>query len=225
MPEEQLPKISPKFEMVRLGEEVPSDFRLERLKHWCNLFDTNNLAPPYDGGSFGNLSFRVREGELPFIITGTNIGLKNRLENEHFVLVERVDFENTKVFYRGARKPSSESMVHAAVYSNFPLVGAVFHGHHNGILAYTHWIEAPITAKEEPYGTLELVRQVQTLLRQLQPNPSNSPGMFNMKNHGFVAYGRTMDETGEHVSSVLAKVNKLTSQQNVPGSNEGHPFG
>ncbi len=193
MLEEKLARISPKFETVMVGGEIPSDPRLDKLKYWCRIFDKKSLAPPYDGGSYGNLSFRLRENELPFIITGTSIGLKDKLGDDCFVRVNYVDFSNRKVYALGTREPSSEAMVHAAVYGLNPSVNAIFHGHYQPFLDMAERLKIPVTAKEKPYGTIELVEQVHNLLLSFEL----CLNFFIMRKHGFVALGRTMREAGE----------------------------
>jgi ribulose-5-phosphate 4-epimerase/fuculose-1-phosphate aldolase len=105
-----------KFRTEIIDREVPKDSRLKELKYWCKEFHRYGLAPPYEGGSYGNLSFRVHNGEDPFIITGSRIGLKNKLSDDCFVRVPSCNLGKRIVYVRGAREPSSESMFHFAIY-------------------------------------------------------------------------------------------------------------
>ncbi len=178
-----------KFRTEMIDQEAPSDCRLEELKKWCTVFHEKGLAPPYEGGSCGNLSFRIKEGELPFIITGSRIGIKLDLKNDCFVIVVSCDLENKITKVKGTRDPSSEAMLHFAIYQKRPDVNAVFHGHCREISSNAKRLGIPVTKKEEHYGTLELVKRV---LDILDKNP-----FLEMKNHGFISMGKTMEEAGE----------------------------
>ena len=71
-----------KFETVFLARKAPREAELSELAHWCRVFHEKNLAPPYDGGSYGTLSFRAGHG---FVITGSRMGLKENPGPEAFV--------------------------------------------------------------------------------------------------------------------------------------------
>jgi ribulose-5-phosphate 4-epimerase/fuculose-1-phosphate aldolase len=174
-----------KFKTVKLDNKIPKDAGLKELKYWCGIFHNYNLAPPYEGGSYGNLSFRVKKGRNEFIITGSKIGLKDTLTDKSFVMVSSVDLYKGIVYYHGAKKPSSESMLHFAVYDKRKDVNAVFHGHCSEILR----LKICQTEKKEPYGTLKLVKSV---LKTLRGN-----NFITMKGHGFISMGRTMNQAGK----------------------------
>lgn len=179
-----------RFESVSIGREAPTDPRIEELMYWCKLFDDYHLAPPYPGGSFGNLSFRVTEGQNDCIITTARTGL-GALTNKCFAKVSGVDWEQRHVYSSCiiGKDPSSESMVHFVIYRERPEINAIFHGHSAEILNYAESLKIPETEREVPYGTIELVEEVLKVL--------DNESFFVMKNHGFVALGRTMGETGE----------------------------
>jgi L-fuculose-phosphate aldolase len=189
-----------KFKTVFKKKEVPSNKKIEKLKYWCRIFHKKNLAPPYPGGSFGNLSFRIRNGENNFIITGSRIGLKNSLANDSFVEVANCDFENKIIYANGTREPSSESMLHFAIYKARPDINAIFHGHCAELLENAGKLEIPTTIKEEPYGTIELVNSVLEII--------DKNDMVMMKNHGFIALGKTMKEAGKITLKYLEKICK-----------------
>jgi len=178
-----------KFRVEVVNRKIPEDKRLEELKYWCKEFHRLNLAPPYEGGSYGNLSFRFKDGEDAFIITGSRIGLKDKLSNECFVKVLSCDLDKGVVYTSGVREPSSESMLHFAIYHHRKDVNAIFHGHCQEILSHASRLKISETKKEEPYGTIELVQRVLEIL--------NDESFLVMKNHGFISLGKTMKEAGE----------------------------
>jgi S-methyl-5-thioribose-1-phosphate isomerase len=187
-----------KFKTAFRKREAPCNKKIEDIKYWCRIFHKKNLAPPYPGGSFGNLSFRIRNGKNNFIITGSRIGLKNSLTNDSFVEVVNCDFENKIISVNGTREPSSESMLHSAIYKARPEINAIFHGHCKKLLKNASKLKIPSTSKEESYGTMELVNSVLEII--------DKNDMVAMKNHGFIALGKTMKEAGEIALKYLERI-------------------
>lgn len=177
-----------KFKTVRLDKKAPSDPRLKELKYWCGKFHDYNLAPPYEGGSYGNLSFRVKKGSDEFIVTGSRIGLKDSLLNKCFVRVSRVDLDKGLVYSRGIKEPSSESLLHFAIYRKRKDVNAIFHGHSKEILCSAGKLKMRRTKTKEPYGTLKLVKSVLKIL--------GNKNFVIIKGHGFISMGKTMSRSG-----------------------------
>ena len=186
-----------KFATQKLGTRVPNDPRLERLKYWCGIFDKNKLAPPYEGGSFGNLSFRVEREKNTLIITASQSGLGESTEDDCFVTVPKIDFEKGIVYAIGIRNPSSEVMVHYAIYCARPEIQAIFHGHCSQISRNANKMGIPTTLKEEPYGTVALVERVLEIL--------GNNSFLEMKNHGFLSLGGSLDEAGNRALKFLKK--------------------
>lgn len=182
--------VGTKFKTVFTGKQPPADPRVDELVRWCRRFAELGLAP---GGS-GNMSFRSPAG---FIVSRTagHLGLINA---DEFVEVTKADIEKKELTVTGAHEPSSESMMHAAIYAERPDVGAVFHGHHDRILSQGERLGLAITEREQPYGTPEFVREILKILGK------NS--FFLMRNHGFTALGKNMDEAGRITEAVLSRI-------------------
>jgi ribulose-5-phosphate 4-epimerase/fuculose-1-phosphate aldolase len=175
-----------------ISDEVPRNPRLEELKYWCRQFHENNLTPLYENASVGNLSFRVENGKNSFIITASAINSKYELPDSCFVKVSSCEIEKSKVYAYGNRKPSSESMLHYAIYIQRPDVNAIFHGHCQEILNSGNKFGIPETSKEEPFGSMELIQRTLEVLEK-----NKNVNFFLLKNHGFVSLGRTMKDAGE----------------------------
>jgi ribulose-5-phosphate 4-epimerase/fuculose-1-phosphate aldolase len=178
-----------KFTTKIISRDVPADRRIEELKYWCQVFHDHNLAPAYKDGSYGNLSFRLQNNEDRFIITGSRIGLKNKLTGDSFVTVSACNLKGRVVYIHGTREPSSETMLHFAIYHQRKDVNAIFHGHSPEVLSHAGKLKIPQTKKEEAYGTTELIQRVLEIL-------DDEPFVV-MKNHGFISLGRSMKEAGE----------------------------
>jgi len=187
-----------KFQTEFISNEVPINSSLMELISWCRIFHEKKLAPPYPGGSYGNLSFRIESGNNSFIITGSRIGLKNCLSSSSFVEVVECDHLKRLVRLKGNINPSSETILHDAIYKDKPGINAIFHGHCKSILNNAQKLGLPETATEQPYGTLELVESVRKVI---DSNP-----ILIMKNHGFISVAETMDKAGKQVLTILKKL-------------------
>lgn len=184
-----------KFRTELLSAAAPADARLEELKAWCAEFHRRGFAPPYGGFSQGNLSFRIRPDEDTFVITGSQVGWKDQLADDRFVTVHGCDMERGIVSASGTRDPSSESMLHFAVYRARKDVQAVFHGHSREILRCAERpSHIPETREAQPYGSLELVRGVLDVLGKAD--------FVILKRHGFISLGRSMEEAGKRAIEV-----------------------
>lgn len=186
-----------KFKIEMVGRNIPKDPRIKELKHWCRVFHRYNLTPPHKSGSCGNLSFRLENDKDPFIITGSRIGLKDALPDNCFVKVSSVDLKKGIVCADGIREPSSESMLHSAIYRRRKDVNAIFHGHSQEILSCANKLKIPETKQEDPYGSIELVQSVLKVL--------GSKSFLVIKKHGFISLGRTMEEAGEIALQIYRK--------------------
>lgn len=184
-----------KFATEFLSAAAPTDARLEELKAWCAEFHKRNFAPPYGEFSQGNLSFRIRRGEDAFVISGSQVGWKDRLADDRFVTVHGCDTEKGIVTASGTRDPSSESMLHFAIYRARKDVQAVFHGHSQEILrCVDRPPDIPETREKHSYGSLELVQSVIEVL--------GDADFVIMKRHGFISLGNTMEEAGRRAIEV-----------------------
>ena len=166
----------------------PVDPALEELKVWCRKFHEQGLTPSYEGSSLGNLSFRPEKGKDSFIITASQLELKDNLTADAFVRVHDCDSDRGIVHASGMREPSSESMLHFEIYKSRKDVGAIFHGHCAPILEKAEEMELAVTRREEAFGSAALVRRVLEILEDHT--------FIVMKNHGFLALGEDMESAG-----------------------------
>jgi L-fuculose-phosphate aldolase len=193
-----------KFKFTLVKNYILDDYRLDELKKWCQIFDNQSLAPPYEGGSYGNLSFRFEKNVNQFIITGTQVGLKSELDNEKFVKVIDCNLETREIFAEGTRKPSSESMLHYIIYKTRPDVQAIFHGHSAELLKNSYFLNIPETETEDEYGSINLVNSVLKILK-------SNTNFINLKNHGFFSFGSNMESAGNNALNYLQKYIKINS--------------
>ncbi|NOX71507.1 MAG: class II aldolase/adducin family protein [Candidatus Micrarchaeota archaeon] len=177
-----------KFKTVFLKKEVQTDLRIEDLKYWISRFGFYDLCQPFAGRSYGNMSFRLKPGSDEFIITSTQQGFREDITDDKFVKVVECDMENIIVKVEGLELPSSETFAHYVVYKNRPDINAVFHGHCTKIVCSTD-IGFCTTEKRQPYGTVELANEVLKVL--------DKENFIIIKDHGFLALGKDIDDAGK----------------------------
>ncbi|MCK4555160.1 MAG: class II aldolase/adducin family protein, partial [Candidatus Aenigmarchaeota archaeon] len=171
-----------KFETVFLEQRPPTNKCLSELIFWCKKFSELGIAPMHETGSYGNLSARIGKG---FIISSAGTDLGNMQKKD---FSEVVSVSGNKVRAIGLVEPSSESVLHHAIYSVRPDINAIFHGHDALVVESAEKLGIPITKKEEAYGTQELMGQAKKLFAH---------DYFVLKNHGIISLGITMKEAGE----------------------------
>ncbi len=178
-----------KFKHIRTGQIVAPVKPLHELMIWAKIFDDYNFAPAYEGGSSGNLSCRISPKSDKFLITASHTALREHMQLSDFCYIFNCNLARKTVMYSGMRAPSSETILHDAIYKARPEVNAVFHGHSLEILEYAQHAGIPTTKTETAYGTPELVFSLLDILE--------NHNFVILKNHGFVALADTAEAAGK----------------------------
>lgn len=176
---------------------APHDDRIAELAYWCIRFHELNLVPSYKGSSLGNLSFRLKEDEDSFIITASELRVKDDLTDDMFVTVHSCDPDKGIACASGLREPSSESILHSEIYRKRKNVGAVFHGHSDLLLSRGEELDILVTKRKEKPASKALVESVLDIL--------GNESFLIMKNHGFLSLGRNMTEAGEQAVALYER--------------------
>lgn len=179
-----------KFRTIFARRAVSGDERLGELLKWCRRWAALGLV----GDTVGNLSFRTVNG---FIINRTAGDLAG-ITRQEFVEVLEANRDTRQLTVAGLYEPSSESLMHAGIYAARPEVDAVFHGHSEKLLAQAERLGLPVTMREQPYGTPELVAEIIEVLEGYK--------LVIMRGHGFVSLGGTMGEAGRSAEDALKKL-------------------
>jgi ribulose-5-phosphate 4-epimerase/fuculose-1-phosphate aldolase len=192
-----------KFKVEFVSTSPPHDNRIADLQNWCDCFNQIGLTPRLGntGRSLGNLSFRLEPGLASFIITGSGLESKDMLSCVDFVKVLEADPDRMWVVAEGTKDPSSESMMHYTIYKKRSDIGAIFHGHDKEIVRNADRLTLPVTSHEELPGTVELLHEVDKIL--------NNEMFVVMKNHGFLSFGKTMDEAGKLALKMKSKLSEI----------------
>ncbi len=180
-----------KFKYVNKSKTFPEHKDLNLLKSWCDIFNINKFAPPYPGGSSGNLSFRTKMNSNNFIITASHTSLSDAMKDSDFSEVVFCSVSKNIVHSKGIKSPSSETLMHYLIYKSRPDVNAIFHGHSAEIMKLAKQKAFPETKKELEYGTVELAEDVVNALKNYN--------FVILKNHGFVSVGKTQNEVGNQI--------------------------
>lgn len=179
-----------KYKTIRLSHTIPDHPWLPALQKWCLIFHEHHLAPYYKGGSHGNLSFRIFPRKEAFIITAAKSSLKESVSNQFFFTVTKVDPEKGFVYASGDpdKQPSSEAMLHDAIYKKRPEVMAVLHGHCREITQNPAKAGIVTTNEFVESGTLKIIESVLEVL--------DDQFFVEIKDHGFLSLGKTIEEAG-----------------------------
>jgi L-fuculose-phosphate aldolase len=176
-----------KFRTRFASREPPTNEQTGELVAWCRRLAQLGLAP--DGA--GNLSCRSRRG---FVISRTGADLATITPDEVVEVLE-VDRARAEVVVSGIYEPSSESLLHSAIYEARHEIGAVFHGHNENLLHAVDRLGVPVTAREQPYGTPQLVEEAMPLLV--------AHDLFALRGHGIVSVGPTPSDAGRRLERLL----------------------
>ena len=176
-----------KFRFHRIGDIFHYDARLVALNRWAWLFSQLGLTPVHPEGAYGNQSYRT--GEESFVITRSGMVPTAGLLPENYCHVSGFDPSSGTFLTEGPAVPSSESLLHRALYLAVPEIGAILHGHSALINAHAADLEIPVTREFHPYGTPELAGSAVELV-------DDRIRFFILKDHGFVALGEDIDGAG-----------------------------
>ena len=196
--------IGTKFQTIFLGKDILRVPKINELKKWGKKISEMGFIPHYKNekepnrlSSAGNLSFRNNNG---FIITASYSDLFN-LQDEDFVEVKNVDLKQKKIWVNGTKEPSSETMLHHAIYQERNDVNAIFHGHSDKLLKNYKKLRLISTKYEATYGTIELINSVLEVLKV--------ENFLIIKNHGFLSLGNAINRAGNEIMNINIRLRNI----------------
>lgn len=157
---------------------------LEQLKNeiikYGDIIDTKGFSP----GTSGNISVRYNDS---IIITASNSS-NGYLAYEDLVVI---DFEGKLI--EGAKKASSEKLLHVEFYKKRPDINAIIHVHPpflSSFAAARKALEDPVMAENVYYfGKIPLAKYALPSSKELVENTTKHFNEYNaviMANHGFI---------------------------------------
>ena len=187
------------FETVVTDREPAQEPKIALLMWWAARLSEQGFTPSYGPGDHGNLSCRMPDGCL---ITARET-VKAILRPEEVMYVHGVDRTGAipKVLSRGPRLPSTDTLLHLRIYETRPDVEAIIHGHDMQALSRFAELKLPRTSHAVPSLTVELIEEICALAHQHD--------YVLMRDHGFLALGRTIDAAGELFRRVARTVRSL----------------
>lgn len=189
-----------KFGFQRVKNNFHYDRRLGELNRWAYLFSQLGLTPVHAAGAYGNQSYRT--GGTSFIITRSGMVPAERLIPENYCHVTGLDESSGTFITEGTATPSSESLLHHALYHAMPGINAILHGHSALINGHAADLKIPVTSSFHPYGTPELARSAVDLM-------DGVIRFFILKDHGFVALGEDIAGAGKLTLDYFAELVRL----------------
>ena len=188
-----------KYKSFFIDDKIPDYLRINELRHWCKVFHKNDLAPYYPGGTHGNMSFRIKPDSTSFVITSARSSFAKELPADSFFTVFEVDMDAATLSVSGSknREPSSEAMLHYAIYKQRPDVQAILHGHCKTISQHSEIMDIPTTKEYVESGTMKIVESVLEVLGQ--------HSFIEIKNHGFMSMAGSIDEAGDLAMEMMIK--------------------
>jgi L-ribulose-5-phosphate 4-epimerase len=180
------------YEWIK-AEPLPNELIRDISEIRTELFRKGWIGCGPDGIGYGNISKRYAVNE--FIISGTQTGDIEILDNNHFTLVTKFDIDRNYVECRGPVKASSETLTHAVIYENLPEVGSVIHIHN-----LKNWEllknTIPTTGDFAEYGTPALAYEIERLIHETNLSEIK---IFVMSGHteGIVSFGNSPKEAFE----------------------------
>ena len=187
------------YEAILAHRQAPQDARIPTLIWWAQRFAELGLMPSYGPGDHGNLSCRTPSGLL---ITARQTA-KATIGPEGIVEVFGMEATHDipRLRCRGLLLPSTDALLHFRLYQSRPDIQAVFHGHDPNTLAQAHELRVPMTETSAVVSSLALIEEACQLA--LQTN------YVLLRDHGFLALGRTLDEAGELARTWCARARSL----------------
>ena len=193
-----------KFDLQFTPADPVSANSLHELNRWRSILWNHKLIGQdpnrYEGYGFGNVSQRIapfeeKSGMRAFVISGTQTGELEELDNSHYAIVSAWDTAHNKVIASGPVKPSSESLTHAMIYNLDNELRAVLHVHSPDIWKTAASRNIPITDASVEYGTPAMAQEVRRLFNETSVRQT---GIFAMGGHedGVVSFGHTIEQAG-----------------------------
>ena len=168
------------------------DHRLSDLNKITYLFSQLGLTPVHPDGAYGNQSYRTSASS--FIVTKSGMIPQRDLVVDNYCHVIQFDRETTTFISQGKNPPSSECFLHHEIYAALPDV--------NVLNENATKLDIPTTKMFYDYGTPELAQSALELACQNQT-------FFVLKDHGFVALGNNLSNSGRLVLDYYGRLINL----------------
>jgi hypothetical protein len=184
---------------IRYETKKVSDMQLN-LSFYKEFIELNKLvadkSESMGGRYFGNCSTRcekmfpsVRFNDNSILVSKRNVD-KSRITIDDLVLAK---LNENIVEYNGLNKPSVDTLVQLLLYTLYPKIQYMIHGH--------YYIEgAEFT---EHYNLCGDVKEVVSISEVILKTNHKNDGIINLKNHGFLIYASSIDNLRNFINNSI----------------------
>lgn len=197
-----------KYRVDHQPGELPGWADIGAIAHCFAYARAHNLIGQqpdrYQGAAYGNISQRAPAGG--FVITGSQTGGLQTLDETRLCWVRRVDVQANRVESLGPVQPSSEAMTHDQVYRWAAMANFVIHVHSPAIWHQATRLGLPVTDPQAAYGTPAMAQAVEQLLVNMQ----GDCGALSMGGHqdGILVFGATPTLAGAELERLVEQATK-----------------
>ncbi len=194
-----------KFKCIRKNDEIniPEAIWTKLCISRKKLWDLKLIGIYPDGTGFGNISVRADKSNK-FYITGSRTGKFSELHQNNCALVTDWSYKENRLFCTGKIDASSESLSHAVIYENAPLVNAVVHIH-NLRLWDNFQKSLPITDPSASFGTTDMAMEIKKIVTL---KPLSETIIMGGHKEGLITYGKDIERVGEKILNLYYQLNK-----------------
>ncbi len=183
-----------KFKIERIDKKIINDSDIKELNIFRKKLKDMNLVGMKDNGvGFGNISIRYKKG---FIITASATGGIKELTSNDYSYVYKHNLNENKIFCKGLKNASSESLSHAVIYEKNKNINSVIHIHSKKLWD-KYYNKLPTTDPKASYGTVEIAKDIKNKIE-------GDEGIIVMGGHeeGIISYSKNL-------SNAFKKIKKL----------------
>ena len=181
-------------------QSEPVTENIDYLNTWRSILFGLGLigqdSSRYGGFGFGNLSQRSRVDKTQFIISGTQTGCYEVLDQSHYVCVDQCNVAKNHVVACGPVKPSSEALTHSMFYQLEPSIQCVIHVHSPGLWQFGLDNDYPVTDETVEYGTQGMATEISRLYLSGRLKQQKTLIMAGHED-GVICFGNSVDQAGQ----------------------------
>ena len=187
---------------ITANEVAELDFYRNKIWQAGGIGIENNVG-------YGNISIRDKQNPAHFIISGSQTGQHENLQNTQYSKVIYWKIKDNMLFCKGRIQASSEALTHAILYEVCADIQTVIHIHNKNFW-HANIDVLPTSDKKSAYGTPEITQSVRFLFTNIMlQNRKNEtpilPNIIIMGGHedGILVFGRTLAETTDFWLNML----------------------
>jgi L-ribulose-5-phosphate 4-epimerase len=182
-----------KFKCDWNNKSINKSIITEELSYYRQkLYELGLIGYNSEGFSFGNISRRI-DNSNQFIITGTNTGKIENINESNLCKVIEFDISRNFVACEGSVKASSESLTHGIIYSCDIKINAVIHVHSRNLWK-KYLGDYPTTSSLASFGSTRLANEINDLYKETDLKDKKILAMAGHPD-GVIFFGSNLEDT------------------------------